>query len=346
MERNPTGHGGYAAVNLSEVTILITSFLRPGYLSACLDGIKRNLAECKVIVIDDGGMTGEGIISLPFDSGLSAKRNAGVKATTTPYLLMGTDDFDFSTREAREGIERMLHVLKTNPDIDIAGGRYNGQAYEGYLSVAPGQYIAQSRVPISPTGITKCDLIVNYFMARTESILPYPWDERMKIGGEHGDWFLTLKDAGLHVVLVSGVHIRTQPVNPAHEDRRYGSFRNRAKNLGHRIFLKKRGVSEFIGFDEKPPEPLKLPKFLVAVVACHKNQHKVNALRSTWLPSLYRIDYKVFYGRGAARQMGRRIDRQLSSSRTQATQADIRRRCPLESSSDLCRPHRVRREGS
>jgi len=303
--RNRAGHQGVANLNLSKVTILITSFLRPGYLSDCLAGIRKNLPECQVIVVDDGGstfVTREHVISLLFDSGLSAKRNAGVKSTQTPYLLMGSDDFDFSTKEARHGIERMVDVLENGSSIDIAGGHVNGDVYEGNLVVAPGQYIAQTKVVPSSTGITPVDLVVNYFVARTEAIRPHPWDERMKIGGEHGDWFLTLKDAGLKVVAVSNVNITTLPFDRTKEDPRYASFRGRAKGLGHKIFLRKRGVSEFYGSSSTVPASLNLPKFMVAVVACHKNQDKVDELRKTWIPSMYKVDYRIFYGQGATRE--------------------------------------------
>jgi glycosyltransferase involved in cell wall biosynthesis len=289
-------------LNLSNITILITSFLRPGYLADCLDGIKKNLPECSVIVVDDGAMVADGIISMPFDSGLSAKRNLGVAATKTPFLLMGSDDFDFSTKEARDGIERMLSVLKDDPSLAVAGGNVDGNRYEGNLTVAPGQYIAQSSIPPDPSGITLVDLVVNYFIARVDSIRPYPWDERMKIGGEHGDWFLTLKDNGLKVVAVTGVNITTQKYDPDKEDPHYASYRGRAKGLGHKIFLRKRGVSEFYGAESVPPKPLHLPKFLVAVVACHKNVAKVEEQRKTWMKSMYKLDYKVFYGTGADRE--------------------------------------------
>lgn len=289
-------------MNLSNVTILITSFLRPGYLTDCLAGIKKNLPECQVVVVDDGDAKGDDIISMPFDSGLSAKRNVGVAATHTTYLLMGSDDFDFSTKEARDGIEKMVGLLDADSTIDIAGGHVNGEVYEGNLFVAPGQYIAQSRVSPLPSGVSPCDLVVNYFVARTESIRPFPWDERMKIGGEHGDWFLTLRDNGKKVVAISGVNITTLPHNASKEDPRYSAFRARAKNLGHKIFLHKRGVSHFYSAGEATPEPLKLPKFMVAIVACHKNQAKIDELRKVWVPSLYKIDYRIFYGRGATRK--------------------------------------------
>lgn len=293
-------------MNLSDVTILITSFLRPGYLVDCLAGIKANLPECEVVIVDDSDINipVPNVISLPYDSGLPAKRNHGIAATRTPYVLMGSDDFDFSTKEARDGIERMLSALESHPEIDVAGGDVGGEGHwkgGNTLIVAPGQYIAQKPVKTLPSGVTPCDIVLNYFIARTESIRPFPWDERMKIGGEHGDWFLTLKDNGVRVAYISGVNITVLPHNARKEDPRYSKLRGRAKSLGHRVFLKKRGVSQFYGSTDTAPEPLKLPKFLVAVVACHKNQAKVDELRKTWIPSLYKIDYKIFYGKGAPR---------------------------------------------
>jgi hypothetical protein len=129
------------------ISILVTSFLRPGYLKDCLAGIEKNLSECEVIVVDDSGpqhfddQTERRFIRLPFDSGLSAKRNAGVKACATKYLLMGSDDLDFSTVEARAGIEQLLRVLDEHPTVDVAGGHHNNQQYEGFLEIVPGSYI-------------------------------------------------------------------------------------------------------------------------------------------------------------------------------------------------------------
>jgi len=130
---------------LSDVTIIVPTFLRPGYLTDCLQAIAKNLPECKVIVVADDGLPPTGKydvwISLPFDSGLPAKRNAGAKLTSTKYLLMGTDDFDFSTKEVRDGILKMLNVLDTYPTVDVAAGRHGNLPYEGFLTYVPGSHI-------------------------------------------------------------------------------------------------------------------------------------------------------------------------------------------------------------
>jgi len=237
--------------NLSDVSILITSFLRPGCLQKCLQSLK-NLPECRVIIADDSGDGIQADIKLPFDSGLPAKRNAGVRACKTKYLLMGCDDFDFGTQEARNGIIKLLETLDNNPHIDVAGGHVNNNSYEGFLQLFPGSHIKETRLrPDGKRPYYKVDLTVNYFLARTESIRSFPWDERMRIGGEHFDWFWDLKRASKYVVWVPGVNINQLPYNVKNEHHDYAKFRGRAVNLGHKIMLEKRGVKRYLGFDEK-----------------------------------------------------------------------------------------------
>lgn len=247
--------------SLTNVSILITTFLRDGCLLECIRRIQAHFPEVTIVVVDDGYPTtekqelakhlnagGHEYIVLPFDSGLPAKRNAGVKVIRTRYMLMGCDDFDFSPIEARLGIEKMRGILDLNPEIDVASGRRANEPYEGFLSIVPGQYIKEtSLVPTGNREFYKVDLTVNYFLARTNIVQKFPWDERMKIGGEHGDWFLDLKNADRHVVWVPGVNItELQVPNGEHPD--YAYYRARARDLGHKIFLAKRGVMDYKGF--------------------------------------------------------------------------------------------------
>ena len=299
--------------SMRDISILITSFLRPGYLKDCLAGIERNLPECAVIVVDDSGdqhgriETDHRFVHLPFDSGLSAKRNAGVEACKTKYLLMGSDDFDFSTVEVREGINKLVRALEEHPTIDVAGGHHNNQPYEGFLEMVSGLYIKETRLfsrndpqvtqSLSPDyEIYKVDLIVNYFLARTESIRQFPWDERMKIGGEHGDWFMTLKHASKTVVWVPGVNINELPRGGGKEHADYAKYRGRALTLGHRLFLEKQGVKHYFDFDTPVPGSLRsVARTLIAVVTCRHEQYvdRVRAQRETWIPMALAAGYSV-----------------------------------------------------
>jgi hypothetical protein len=240
--------------SLADVTIGVTSFLRPGYLIQCIEGIRKGIPECQIIVADDSDIPidtlGVECIHLPFDSGLPAKRNASVQACATKYWLCGCDDFDHSTTEARAGLEKMIKVLDENPDISVAGGRVHNHAYEGFLTYEPGSHIKETRLVLDGSEFQQVELTVNYFLARVADIKDIPWDERMKIGGEHGDWFLELKLQGKKVVWVKDVNINTLPDNYRLVDPRYGSYRGRAVNLGHAVFLRKRRIIRYLGFGD------------------------------------------------------------------------------------------------
>jgi glycosyltransferase involved in cell wall biosynthesis len=246
--------------DLSDITILVTTFLRDGYLQDCIAGIYKNLPECHIVVVDDGersssivhSLRKEKWLAMPFDSGLSAKRNAGVKAATTKYVLLGCDDFQFDA-EARRGIELMLEALDCFPQLSVASGRVDYRNYEGFLEYVDGEYIKETRADMSPAdkdgACQLVDLTVNYFLARTEVLKQFPWPEEMKIGGEHVCLFLDLKLAGKKVAWVKGANINTQPHDPSKQDPRYPEFRARARTLGHPLMKTRYNIKQYIGFE-------------------------------------------------------------------------------------------------
>src|SRR5665213_903542 len=300
---------------LNDVTILITSFLRPGLLTECLKRIKAYLPECPCIVVDDSNIPMQGVtIQLPFDVGLTVKRNAGVQATKTKYVLIGSDDFNFDA-VAHQGILKMLDVLEHNPDTDLAAGRHNNLPYEGFLDYVPGSHIKETR--LDPDGkqlFYQVDLTVNYFIARTETLRQIPWDETIvPIGGEHGDFFLSLKEAHKKVVWIPGVNINSLPFDSRKQHPNYDRLRGRAKSTGHQIFLKKRGIDKYYGFEEPiiksdipnitvlaNPETIHAPnpQPLIAIITCHRYADRAEVQRKTWIAEVKGADYKFFLGKG------------------------------------------------
>lgn len=246
------------------MTILVTTFLRPGFLKACLKGIEANLPECRVAVACDDETTPRdwgvaGWSQIPFDSGLTAKRNAAVQVTTTKYALLGSDDYDFSKPEVREGIERMVATLDEHPEIDVVVGTYNDMPYEGKLEYRPGEYIMEHRKRPSelPTFLKpypgwKIEMGINYFLARTEVLREVPWDESIRpIGGEHGDWFMCMKQAGKYIAFVPGCNIHATEDNHEWRHPDYFKYRNRAQ-LGHQAMLKKWGIKDYWSYGQGP----------------------------------------------------------------------------------------------
>jgi hypothetical protein len=250
---------------LEDLTIVIPTFHRRGYLKSCLEGIAKNLPECSVVVVSDDGVAPEfaGLwnswLTMAYDTGLTGKRNFGVQAVRTPYTLMGSDDFDFSTREARIGIVQMTKVLKYNTNIDVVVGRHNNRDYHGYLEYKPGEYIKEHRldmlqtppIMLRPHVLWEIDIGPNYFAARTSVLRTVKWDETIRpIGGEHADWFLDLKEADMVVAYLSLANINEQPSDPSKQHPAYHRFRNRCWD-GHALFMKKRGIKKYYGFDEE-----------------------------------------------------------------------------------------------
>jgi hypothetical protein len=240
---------------MSDVTVAISSFCRWGYLEACLKTIRQSLPEVQVIVADDSfddrcaNIAGECIRLAP-DSGLTCKRNAIVRATQTPYWFCGSDDYDFSTEGFKKGLTEATGLLDSHPEVDLVGGRVDGNQNESNL-----EYDAKSNVirerRLIPDGSTyqECDLVVNAFLARTSTLLEVPWDEDVRpIGGEHGQFFWHMKKAGKTTVWLPGLNVNTLSLGPGPDvqDPRYGQFRRRAFAAGYTIMLKKEGIRDWV----------------------------------------------------------------------------------------------------
>jgi hypothetical protein len=247
------------------ISIGIKTFLRDEQLFNTVDAIRTNLPGAQMIIADCGDMTeakdglyaelereGHIHIDLPFDAGFGRMSNAIARDLERPYLLVGSDDFDFSTAEAREGIEKLQHVLKTADSIDIASGRVNGRPYEFWLSEQDGVVTEREAVvgdyPLLKNDdfrIIIADLTVNYSLIRGRVFDAFRigWDEDVKIGGgEHGAFFVDCKRAGLVTVYVTGVNINEQKVK---NSARYNLYRRRAMDPARPCF-DKRGITKYV----------------------------------------------------------------------------------------------------
>jgi len=258
-------------MDLSSVSILIKTFLRDTYLFEAINGIRETMPEARMIIIDDGEPThhksivygqlvaaGHVVVEMPFDSGFGAKSNAAISlAQERPYLLIGSDDFDFRPRSVRAGVEKLVTVLDGYPYAAIASGRVNGNKYEGWLHEEnDGRRIREEYIkydnPHMVNGVFfhSCELTVNYSLILTSALgfgdRQVHWDDDVKIGGgEHGAFFVDVKRAGYGVVWVPGVEIKEQAGKPV--DIRYHTFRGRAGRPGRPCFAK-RNIQEYVMF--------------------------------------------------------------------------------------------------
>lgn len=251
--------------SLSKVAVLIKTFLRDILLVRCVVGIQHNLPDVQMIIVDDGYESrqkidlysrlreyGHQCLWLPFDSGFGAKANEGIKYLQRPYLLIGSDDFDFADESVRAGIEKLVTVLDNDPSIGIASGRVNGNPYEAMLELGPdwaketpGCYETKN-----VKGVDYCptDLTVNFSLIRSSLLGPHAlhWDGgEAKIGqGEHGSFFVDAKRLGIGVAYVPGVNINELEQDRGTIDPLYPQMRARARMPG-RACLKARGINRW-----------------------------------------------------------------------------------------------------
>ncbi|MDA4129169.1 MAG: hypothetical protein OK457_00210 [Thaumarchaeota archaeon] len=234
-------------MNLNNVSIGIKTFLRDGALFNTIAAIRRTMPEVKMIIADDGEMSeekdgiyadlekeGHTIIHLPFDSGFGMKSNRIADALSNPYLLIGSDDFDFNPSYVREGIEKMMEILDST-DVDVIGGRV-GWPYEFDLEEKENGVVIERPVKVSgPTPwFVKCDLTVNYKLVKKHVFEKARWMDSIKIGGgEHAYWFLLCKKAGFKVAWAPGAEIREQKLS---HDSRYWSYRARSSDKARPCF--------------------------------------------------------------------------------------------------------------
>lgn len=241
--------------DFSKIAVGIKTFLRDEHLFKAVEGVCQHMPGAQLIIADDGRITpekaflyenlskiGHTILYLPFDSGFGKKSNAIATANRKPYLLIGSDDFNF-TAEAAEGISKLQEVLDFAPQISIASGRVDNRPYEFFLEEKDDVI---REYPVQTIGMTpwfyEVDLTVNFSLICDNVFDKVRWDDDVKIGGgEHGAFFVDVKRAGFNVAYVTGVNIETQRLRDPSE---YIPYRRRA--LGpERPCFDRRGIREY-----------------------------------------------------------------------------------------------------
>ena len=183
---------------IEQVTAIVKTFERPREVKRLVSSIQRTYPALKLIIADDSRepqeIPGAQLISLPFNSGVSAGRRIALEAVQTPYLLLLDDDFVFY-RQTR--LASALSLMAANPKIDIMGGMVidlpENRAHEyrdetfyptaRHATLPPGSTIA---------GLAVYDKVANFFIGRTERIRLVNWRDELR-AIDHRDFFTRAK---------------------------------------------------------------------------------------------------------------------------------------------------------
>ena len=155
------------------------------------------------------------------------------------------DDYYFKSDCNLEGL---IHVLETT-DFDIISMRVlNYRVGKGYcrgeLHFAGTleregdemvHYIGKNHG--YHQGYPRFDIIHNCYVARTNKVSKIKFDEKIKIGKEHGDFFLEAKQNGILVTISKDSYVHHLQANSSH----YASFRDRG-HIYTEYYFKKHGL--------------------------------------------------------------------------------------------------------
>jgi GT2 family glycosyltransferase len=202
----------YDRSNVDEIDFIITVFERVECLENLLFSIAKYYPQANIFIADQskkfipkqyndlyfrlfeaGLRVKPKAFGLKYDCGLSEARNHLFAQTDRKYKLLLEEDFVFTEKT---DIPAMLELMESDPKLGIVGGLViqdgNEIKFEHYLEkngrtlrhVASGGYNDQEYK------LTGC--VPNFMLMRAD--LGVAWDDRIKISGEHTDFFLKLAE--------------------------------------------------------------------------------------------------------------------------------------------------------
>jgi len=238
--------------NKNGIAIGIKTFFREELLFKALDSIEEYFPlPYRLYIADDGDVSdrkeyryqqlansGHTIIKLPFNSGISVGRNQIVKHAIEDYILIMDDDISIQDPKT---IINMKNVLDAKDDIGICSGvlySENGsylisEKYQKGLrfELDRGMLIRHPSIKniykVKNSMYVYADQVVNFFLAKREVFDEVRWDNRIKVGWEHLDFFLQLKKTKWKVA--SCLNSKAIHMNSIH-DPNYNYFRRSVSN--------------------------------------------------------------------------------------------------------------------
>lgn len=278
---------------MEDVTILITTFERPKYLKNCLKSIRRFYPLVKIMVVDDSrgaekdrmglfrklikwdiSVVNVFYLTMPFDSGLSAKRNEGLYWIKTKYVVLCDDDFEFTEETV---LENFRTILEEDKKLGLVAGDliYGDQirVFANRLKVNKEEKSYEIiSIPnpewMEAKGIKYhyADYVFNFFMMR--NVPELRWDSEFKIAIEHIDFSLRVKMEGKwrigHTQQVVAKHNNSMP------SKKYRAYRRRFQWWPR--FYEKTGFShgvnktEFKVFDFRNARLIQYPEYVVKLL--------------------------------------------------------------------------------
>ena len=209
LDKVTTIHNPHDSDLAEKITIIIKAFERPLCIAWSIVSIKKYFPSLRVLVCDDsreplfkdGEEPFPNIVwhTKPYEDGHSpgAGRNFLTEKVKTKYYFLTDDDVQFTKKSDL----RKMHEFLEKSNYDIVGGTqtqwdYGAANFEVVDDILIEKHYAH-RGQILP-GFVKCDRVSNAFLARTKTVEPIKWEDRVN-KNYHADFFYRAKIAALKV---------------------------------------------------------------------------------------------------------------------------------------------------
>lgn len=179
---------------LDDLTAIIKTFERPSRCQSLVASIRALHPRLRIIVVDDSRTATDfgdvDYVRLPFDSGVSAGRQAALDRVETPYLVSLDDDHLFYHRTR---LSAALELLRSEPEIDILGGQTIDLPLFIVHDFRTAWLPPVAAAPKTPLGTRfgpaeVMDKLPSFYVARTAATRKVGWDPALK-RLDHADFF-------------------------------------------------------------------------------------------------------------------------------------------------------------
>ena len=243
-------------MNLDDVAVVVTTFIRPVDLRICIKSIRRFYPDIRIAVGDNGRPNDKQAkflrdmdcthVLLPFDSGLAITRNKTLDSLSEyPYIIMMEDDMEFISESV---IEKFKAIIVEHPDIGVvAGGLEFDDGEKNLFATRISHDEKKNAYKVFPidepewkeTGGVKwhyADYVYNFHIMRNAPDIR--WDAKLKQCIEHFDYAVHMKWETDWLTAVTREVVCKHHVG--HKTPEY--IRHRKNHDTWKLFFEKRGV--------------------------------------------------------------------------------------------------------
>ena len=239
----------------NKIGIIITTFCRDELLAKTVKSVYEHLHtnDYELIIVDQHASTEKATLyshlfhysSVAFDSGLSYGRNFGVqraKELGCEYILIASDSFLFN--KSIKKLNECKHMMEIE-SLDCLGFELDGCCcgWEANLSLDVTGFTLNFIDKSEDKPFYKCDIVRNFFLATTESLLDTKWDENLKLA-EHEDTFWRYKQKGYKVAWTNKIIAEKMTDRPME----YLSYRKQNFKNGLQYLRKKYKTTGWVNY--------------------------------------------------------------------------------------------------